>query len=288
LDDLRAIIATEDWDDHAFSRQKAYACAILSELAYWHIPSFELGTHDNVKLVPSSAYQELQRRLIIEDFYARMLTERELAVTVLDRRLAVVIILKTNSVIFVAVRGTAYLYDWLVNANVLKCSDQTDGGRFHRGFYLAARDFCTELTLNVAKYDPSTPVYLTGHSLGGARTAIMHATWNWCPHCREMHSGWEWSHSAYTFGMPRYANTVGVTAYRCPYHVLKVGDMVPRVPPESLGYANSNAEYELSGKALKRVSSRDVYSFAVWIARLARRTAITEHFIEGDRAALAH
>ncbi len=286
LQQVRAIVDREDWTDPQFSRSKAYVCAIFSELAYWYIPVFELEHHDRVKVIPSSAYQELWPRLAADDFFTRMLRENDFAPTVLDRRLAVVVIVPTNRVIFVAIRGTVNAYDWMVNAQAWKRVGYHRGvGHFHRGFYGAVESVREELYAELSKHDATVPVYVTGHSLGGAMAAIIHAISCEC-RCGIVHVGVHETHSSYTYGMPRYADRKAVTECRGPYHVLKADDVVPRVPPRWLGYADPLTEFEAGG-TVARVKHRDAWPFPTWIATLAFKKTIERHVIERYRLALA-
>jgi predicted lipase len=287
LRDAWALINREDWSDDTFSRSKAYVCAIFSELAYWHIPAFELDAHDRIKVVPSSAYQELTSRLVVDDSYIRMLRQADLAPTIITHRYAVVTVINAYRVVFVAIRGTAYLYDWVVNLKLRKTRYLDDDARFHSGFYHAISECFAELANELSRYKYEIPVYVTGHSLGGAMAALAHAIpFGQCRICGGPHNGLQTS-SAYTFGMPRYANEYGVRQYRCPYHLMKTEDIVPTVPPRWLGYANSRFEYALDGTSLSHTDERETSSLLTWVTRLALKKGIKEHFIEGYRRDLA-
>jgi hypothetical protein len=278
-----ALINSEDWSDDRFSRPKAYVCAIFSELAYWHIPAFELEAHDRIKVVPSSAYQELTKRLVIDDFYDRMLRQADFAPRIITNRYAVVTVINAYRVVFVAIRGTAYLYDWYVNLKLQKTPNLDRGVRFHRGFYRAISECFGELSEELSRYKSDVPIYVTGHSLGGAMAAVAHASlFGRCRVCGGHDHGFQ-TNSAYTFGMPRYANEQGVLQCRCPYHLMKPNDVVPTVPPLWLGYANSRFEYSLDGASLSSTKERKTSSLLTWVTRLALKKAINEHFIEGYR-----
>ena len=277
------IVNREDWLSLDFTRAKAYVCAIFAELAYWHIPAFELAGHDRVKVVPSDAYQELARRLVADDALVRLLRRADLAPVIIPQRYAIVVVVRTRHVIFVAIRGTAELYDWLINLNVRKIDLALNGGgRFHEGFYRAIEECFDPLLDELRRDDPQVPVYVTGHSLGGAMAALLHATWIACRKCGT-HSHGSPTHSAYTYGMPRYADDEGVHHCRCPYHIIKSKDIVPRVPPMWLGYANSLLEYDVSGTRIQRATKGEAAPFFKWTWCLATTVAVTQHFIEGYR-----
>ena len=122
LEQMWPLINNLDWADDSFSREKAYVCAVFSECAYWCIPRWELDRDGRVKLVPCDAYQELVRSAeatgaIIGEALRKQDFPQPI---IIARRYAVAVILPIRPVIIVAIRGTKYLYDWLINLNVAK------------------------------------------------------------------------------------------------------------------------------------------------------------------------
>jgi predicted lipase len=142
-------------------------------------------------------------------------------------------------VIFLGIRGTEYLYDHFINAKFRQrdVPEVGSGARFHRGFAAVVEEALPELTnrlRRMAKGD--TPIYVTGHSLGGAIGAIFHALWKIEAADRIR------TRACYTFGMPRYANAAALEQIRRPYHLFNTLDVVPTVPPRWAGYADLTDE----------------------------------------------
>lgn len=96
-----------------------------------------------------------------------------------------------------------------------------DGGRVHKGFMEAFEKVQQNIqaTLNDDRYK-SLPLYLTGHSLGGALAII--AT---------RYLGSDSTGATYTFGGPRTADDNFFKIIKTPvYRVVHNADIVPRVP----------------------------------------------------------
>jgi hypothetical protein len=51
----------------------------------------------------------------------------------------------------------------------------------------------------------------------------------------------------YVFAAPRYSNLDTLLQLESPFNCINDYDVVPRVPPRLLGYANSLAEFDLCG-----------------------------------------
>ena len=105
------------------------------------------------------------------------------------------------------------------------------GARFHRGFMEALDEIWEPmfqaLDAVVAKQD--RPVFVTGHSLGGALALL--AAWRLQ---RQMIS----IHNVYTFGAPMVGNEAAANAYEKEfpnriYRYVDSGDMVPQLPSVS-------------------------------------------------------
>ena len=124
-----------------------------------------------------------------------------------------------------AIRGTTSPQDWIKNAKVgLK---SIGGGRqVHSGFSEAFDDGKDQIEELLKSLD-SLPLYITGHSLGGA-VAVM-ATWYFK---RDTLA------ACYTFGAPRVGNYKFNDSFRTPiYRIVNAMDPVPLVPPTDKGIA---------------------------------------------------
>lgn len=285
---VREASAIPNWSDDDYCIHKAYVCSLFSSFAYRIVPDFELQDRDRVKVVPCETYQALLDGRARLD-YGELLRESDLGeyFTVI-RRYAIVFGIKMPDFIIVAVRGTRYSYDWLDNLNSLKVSLERAGRecKFHRGFYRAAISVFGPLTKELRKYVPdSIPIYVTGHSLGGAIAAIIYALWGITLRL-EPSDGGPLSqlritcHSGYTFGMPRYGNLDTVSTFRTPYHMYNAQDIVPDVPPTWLGFENCFTEYLLDGTSLERAPRKGGREFLSWVSRLVAGQGLKEHSVE--------
>lgn len=128
---------------------------------------------------------------------------------------------------FVAIKGTASLYDALTDLNAGLRTSHT-GFQVHQGFYYAFDSILTDLRKFTAKMQGVNVVHCIGHSLGGA-IATLAADW------LKANSGVS-SVKLYTFGSPR----VGLETFaeKCAsrvkpeniYRVHHKTDPVPMVP----------------------------------------------------------
>lgn len=131
-----------------------------------------------------------------------------------------VLVIRSAAQVIVAFRGTADLRNWLTD---LDCELMETGSfRAHRGFLRALESVFDEVSEELAAAG-RRPLFLTGHSLGGA-LAMLCARW-W----RGPVAG------VYTFGQPR----AGDAAFRANYNqhlwpvtfrIVHANDVVARVP----------------------------------------------------------
>ncbi len=135
-----------------------------------------------------------------------------------------------NESILIAFRGTENLKDWKTNLKIK--SVKVDMGEVHRGFHSAAQQAWSD-TIKLALEEFRTnqqPIWITGHSLGGA-LALMTAAMLQFEQSSDLNP-----HAVYTFGQPRIGNrefagkcnqAFGNRAYRFVHN----NDIVPHVPP---------------------------------------------------------
>jgi predicted lipase len=284
-----------DWHESGFDIKKAYVCALFSELTYYRIPDFELRDADRVNVIPCLAYQQAVREGRSLDFDQLMRSLDFGQFFVVIRRYAIVVGVRTPNMIIIAIRGTKYLYDWGVNLRASKhiireryhFEDFGEVG-FHSGFFRAVFGCFEPVSREIRKFNlgdqDATPIYVTGHSLGGALAAIMHVVWS-----REYPKVHAFpgnilfaakTDASYTFGMPRYGDMRAVTQYATPYHLYNELDIVPTVPPKWLGFENCFSEFKLDGTSLQNVQGRESVRFASWLTRLMTGKGVANHAME--------
>ena len=242
-----------DWADNDFSWEKAFISSVFSNLAYRHVSDFELENTNNVNLIPSSEYEKSIRSYLDTNTKINVNnTLREFNVDaesfVIDNQYVIASVIRIGEIVFVSLRGTELfnIYDWSLNLNSLKTSpfgSKESDVKLHRGFYRGVISFKEQLENAIIKrFSGDIKIYVTGHSLGGALAAILYGLWSrdhlWNMHSRYFHSENNINNviSAYTFGMPRYANLAAIAYFSNPYHVLNSKDLVPNVPPKAFGY----------------------------------------------------
>ena len=129
-----------------------------------------------------------------------------------------------------------------LNFNVYR----TKKGRLHRGFINAYNEVGDKLAKSVAQLD-NKPLYITGHSLGGALASIatsMLAT--------------DKIAACYTFGSPRVGNEDFDANLKVPvYRVVNATDAVTRMPLLLMGYTHVGDLRYLTGdsRLLRNVST---------------------------------
>ncbi len=242
-----------DWTDHSFSSEKAYVCALFSKTAYLEIPEFEVKHHSGAKVIPCLTYQELVSRRT--SFKAgNLLREADLGNSfAVVRNGVVAVCTMTGGVIFIALRGTRLLHisDWMTDLRIALAQVHVGNivADFHSGFYTAVQDcfeaVAREIALRQAR--PAVPVYVVGHSLGGAMAGVAFGLDGKSFHSRHHFArtiSARWGlHSAYSFGMPRYGGKFAVHSLGSPLHVYNREDLVPGLPPRNLGYEEVPEEY---------------------------------------------
>lgn len=132
-------------------------------------------------------------------------------------------------------RGTDELADWLDNLNVKPIAGPF--GKVHTGFYRALMDVWPRMRQkirDVRKDDsPRRPLWLTGHSLGGALATIAAST---------LVDDDEPFFGAYAFGAPRCGDKEFARLYRIEgaqprtFRFQNNSDIVTRVPARMMGY----------------------------------------------------
>jgi triacylglycerol lipase len=136
----------------------------------------------------------------------------------------------------IAFRGTQDLEDWFTDADAFQTTlsrrlrgdaHTLDKTRVHQGFQLLAVSLSHKVYEAAKGFKPKVPIYVTGHSLGGAvaaLTALMVKARLKRPEVR-----------MYSYAAPRVGDPVFVAAYDAlipgSYRVVNLADVIPVVPP---------------------------------------------------------
>lgn len=285
-----AIGSVGDWEDRNFDWEKAFVASVFAKMAYLHIPELEMKFANRAEIIPCEEYREIIKTEEWPYSERRIRSFETGEFFMVVTQYAVAVVAKIGKVIFISLRGTPFLYDWLVNLNVSKASPFTNEDvdiYFHKGFYHAAAR-CMRIISGetLRRYGSENTVYVTGHSLGGALAAIIHAIWSKDgksrQHFRYKQGRWKSleTHACFTFGMPRYGNFSAVEYLESPFHIYNEADIVPTVPPKFLGFHDCPLEYCLKSKGGVDSANVKSRSFFKFIFRLAALRGIQEHDIE--------
>ena len=133
--------------------------------------------------------------------------------------------------IIIAFRGTSAKKDWLTDAATIQksWSSITNIGKVHSGFFASLNSVWSTVMEHLKQLQTDKqPVWITGHSLGGALAALAYAT------LRLQEPQYELA-GAYTFGQPRIGDGVLCEAFDADskhrfFRVVNNNDIVPRVP----------------------------------------------------------
>lgn len=230
-----------------------YLCALFAELAYHHIPKWEIDDRKRAKLIPCDSYRTIVeggRPTNITSLFRDLDLPRGFAVV--DRGV-VAVGLVLNRLLFVGFRGTQFLFDWRVNfrfklipVNTRFCLHHpflfgAVSGRLHSGFAEEATRISRRIldALHDSNLGDVDHAFLSGHSLGGAVAAISKNFIKIAPT------------SVCIFGAPRYSD---LSAYISlpdgpPAQVRRPGDVVPTIPPRTFGYVDHPYEFATNGTA---------------------------------------
>jgi hypothetical protein len=250
-DAQRLADSIDDWDEHTFSWQKAYVASAFAAIAYEELPLFELKKTKRAKVIPCDRYQAHVARWINEQQRASVVQlDTNARIEVVARSRVVIAISKLPRVVFISLRGTTRSFaDFKADLDARKVKYSVgfgDSVKLHRGFFEAVIECFDEVLDRVASInDQNVPVYITGHSLGGAMAAIFHARLaeqEFHPRRRHRTHRIAPSLSCFTFGMPRYGNILATSLLPQPHHIFNELDWIPTLPPKFLGFADSANE----------------------------------------------
>jgi len=159
---------------------------------------------------------------------------RFIAATGQNRNSAQAALIEHADYLVLAFRGTDELADWLDNINAFAAAVLF--GEVHRGFWNSLQDVWEPLydkCKTLQKANPR-PLFLTGHSLGGAMATAAAATL--------IHEDKPFT-SVYTFGQPRALTraTARIFNMECKSRYFRFhnnNDLVTRVPARMMGYSH--------------------------------------------------
>lgn len=136
-----------------------------------------------------------------------------------------------------AFRGTRHPRDWLTNLDALTAGFDA-GAEVHRGFRDAFASVEPRLKAWIDGF--SGPVYLTGHSLGGALATLAAARLA--------------AHATYTFGAPKVGTATFAVSLdgRRLYRVVNDRDIVPHVPSFPYRHAGEAIFLDDGGRRCER------------------------------------
>jgi triacylglycerol lipase len=162
------------------------------------------------------------------------------------------LVAESPAIVVIAFRGTASWTNWETNINaLLEHPSDTDAKLMvHRGFErafqgLADNGLTAKVKVIQAATDGQVPIYITGHSLGGALAQIAAAV-----------IGGDDIAACYTFGSPRVGNAYFDLWVKAPsYRVVNHADIVPQVPPALLYRHSGDPRY------LPKVANASPYRF---------------------------
>ncbi|EMN1408923.1 hypothetical protein ROS59_000895 [Enterobacter cloacae] len=289
-------IKNTNWDDEWFHPFKAHICCRLSQLSYLAIPEYEFERRGRFKVIPSDEYQKIMRNGML----GSILTEEKLSGLmssiiendeapssfVISGQQIVHVGVRVDNIIFVAVRGTAQLYesswfyDFGLDVNIRKVRIYKDIF-LHKGFYSAAMENLQLLYKKIhelAGGRSDVKVIFTGHSLGGAIAAILtnhfHQLLPNTDRAYYPFGDGKWRrknsrffrenlslHSSYTFGTPRIMNLAGASFLISPYTICHANDLFANTPPKFLNYADYTFRLEMD---LDVYTSRDITKKWSW------------------------
>ena len=272
-----------------------YLCSLVSELAYHHVPEFEIDQSKRVNIVPCERYKELIVRGTPTDVVQYLVAMDFITPFVIVDRGIVAVGIPLNDLLFIGFRGTKFLYDWRINLTASLVELPTEpyhfrrflhdiicckGGRAHRGFSEETARMVPRIAdaMQRSKINNPSHIFFTGHSLGGAVAAI----------CQNFFR--VFNTSSYVFGSPRYCDSSAFffSLSQSPQQVQRPGDIVPFIPPKRMGYADHPDQRDTSGNPVVEPIRASGWFHWIWRWSLFFGKKLEPHLIEGYRRELGH
>lgn len=262
----RVIRTVKNWNSDDRNQIKAYIMACFSEIAYLHLTEHELAERDRYKIFsPSIIHSLLLERGPRMDLATVMLQVADIPIKLIETGRFLYVIYKVGNFVVIAVRGTVDWRDWWLDSKAHK--DPGPHGFYHRGFQDEAK---IALPLLLAEVGDQRPLYITGHSLGGAVASILSIYWRG-PRPQ----------TPYVFASPRFG-TPPAALGQPRYVYVRPADLVPHLPPRFMGYSDHGGQFEtLPVGEKRRPGWRVLYDGIV-----GRLNFAAPHSMEAHRALL--
>lgn len=191
-----------------FSLKNTYALALASKLAY--------ESEENIRI-----------KLLQQGFKVVFINKPDPHKADKDTQL---FIAHSGSAVVIAFRGTENIKDWLTNAGF--DFQNTPNGKIHKGFDNALNSVWNQIVQTLKEvHQYGQPLWITGHSLGGALAALATArlVLDIDPDIYKS------VHGLYTFGQPRvgdrtFVKTLDDEIKHRYFRFVNNNDIVPRVP----------------------------------------------------------
>jgi hypothetical protein len=163
----------------------------------------------------------------------------------------------------VAFRGTTTGKDWETNMRAGVDRVLVEGHparvRVHKGFYEAFKRIENPLRADLHKLSADKPVFLTGHSLGGALALVASAAFSGSDALGERIA------AVYTYGAPRTGGNDFPVVVKAPhYRIINAYDCVPLIPPNWLFSYRHTGNVRFLKKGAKRPKRSAPPASAVW------------------------
>ena len=271
-----------------------YLASLMAELCYYHVADLELDNKRRAKIIPCEAYQQILLRGV-QTSIIEYLRGAELGrVFIIVDRGVIAVGIHVGNRLFIGFRGTLFLYapDWGINLRARLVSldpgfifrpSSVHGvgiGRFHQGFTEEAVRIAVRIWREIANWPNKEfqEVILSGHSLGGAVAAI----------CEPLLWGLSREFRTVILGAPRYCDVTAQYSRpgRFPIEIKRSGDMVPSIPPRSLGYADCPWEFTTSGEPVIDSVQDGSWNHILWRWSLFTGKRFEPHDIDGYRREL--
>jgi triacylglycerol lipase len=131
-----------------------------------------------------------------------------------------------ENAVLVSLRGTDTIENWLTDGRIIQVEDANYPGKVHRGFADGLRDLGPALKDCLPAATAGRPVWVTGHSLGGALATLAAV--------RLLGEDYV-VRAVYTYGSPRVGDVAFYEGYRpVNSRFVNNNDLVPHVPLETL------------------------------------------------------